>query len=166
MIHKQNLLIILFIMVGVFTRIVPHPPNFTAIGAIALFGGAFIKDKRLALLIPTIIMLISDLILGYELILSVYVSFIIMVGLGWSLKIKQTIGKIINISLLGSVLFFLITNFSVFLTSSMYQKNIIGLIECYTLGIPFFLNTFLSNIIYAIIIFYGFRMVKQRLILT
>ncbi len=152
-------------MLGILTRVIPHPPNFTAIGAIALFGGAFIKEKRLALIIPTIIMLISDLIMGYELILSVYISFIIMVSLGWLLRLKQTIWKIINISVLGSLLFFLITNFSVFLTSSMYPKSIIGLIECYTLAIPFFINTLLANVIYSIIMFYSFKIIKEKIIL-
>tara|TARA_B100000427_G_C15411579_1_gene552260 strand:- start:437 stop:940 length:504 start_codon:yes stop_codon:yes gene_type:complete len=163
--NKNNLLIIGFIMLGILTRVIPHPPNFTAIGAIALFGGAFIKEKRLALIIPTIIMLISDLIMGYELILSVYISFIIMVSLGWLLRLKQTIWKIINISVLGSLLFFLITNFSVFLTSSMYPKSIIGLIECYTLAIPFFINTLLANVIYSIIMFYSFKIIKEKIIL-
>jgi len=162
--NTKNLLIIIFILLGVFTRIIPHPPNFTAIGAIALFSGAFIKEKHLAFLMPIIIMLMSDLLLGYKLMLSVYVSFIAIVGLGWFLQKKQTMKQIIHISLLASIIFFIITNFSVFLTSSMYPKNIIGLIECYTLAIPFFLNTLLSNIIYSIIMFYSFNIVKHRLI--
>ena len=164
--NKKNLLIIIFILLGVFTRIIPHPPNFTAIGAIALFSGAFIKEKHLAFLIPIIIMLMSDLLLGYKLMLSVYISFIAIVGLGWFLQKKQTMKQIIHISLLASIIFFIITNFSVFLTSSMYPKNIIGLIECYTLAIPFFLNTLLSNIIYSIIMFYSFNIVKHRLIVA
>lgn len=164
--NKKNLLIITFILLGVFTRVIPHPPNFTAIGAIALFGGTFINDKRFSFLVPVTIMLISDLILGYELMFSVYISFMLIVGLGWFLQKKQTMVKILNISLLASLIFFIITNFSVFLTSSMYSKNIIGLIECYTLAIPFFLNTLMANVIYSIILFYSFKMVKQRLIVT
>ena len=73
---KNKLLITFFIILGILTRLIPHPPNFTAIGAIAVFGGAYISDKKLSFIIPTIIMLISDLLLGYEIQLSVYVSFI------------------------------------------------------------------------------------------
>ena len=142
MINKHNLLVAFFILLGVFTRIIPHPPNMTAIGAIALFSGAFLYDKRLAFIIPTITMLISDLVLGYQLALSVYLSFLIIVSLGFVLAKKHTGISVINMSLLASVIFYVLTNFSVFISSPLYSKTFVGLIECYTLAIPFFLNKF------------------------
>ena len=120
MFTKNNLLIIGFIILGIITRIIPHPPNFTAIGAIALFGGAFFHNKKLAFIIPITIMMLSDLILGYKLVGSVYIGFLIIVVMGFYLQKKQNGLRIINAALLGSLVFFIITNFSVFLTSSFF----------------------------------------------
>ena len=161
MINKHNLLVAFFILLGVFTRIIPHPPNMTAIGAIALFSGAFLYDKRLAFIIPTITMLISDLVLGYQLALSVYLSFLIIVSLGFVLAKKHTGSSVINMSLLASVIFYVLTNFSVFISSPLYSKTFVGLIECYTLAIPFFLNTLIGNVVYSLIMFYGFKFVQN-----
>jgi len=164
-VKKNNLIITGFIILGVLTRIIPHPPNFTAIGAVALFAGAFINDKKLSFIIPVFIMMLSDLILGYSMVISVYISFIIMVLLGSLLEKNQNGIRIINTTLIASLVFFLITNFSVFLTSSLYPKNIIGLIECYTLAIPFFMNTIMGNIIYSLIMFYSFNMIQKRILI-
>ena len=165
MINKHNLLVAFFILLGVFTRIIPHPPNMTAIGAIALFSGAFLYDKRLAFIIPTITMLISDLVLGYQLALSVYLSFLIIVSLGFVLAKKHTGISVINMSLLASVIFYVLTNFSVFISSPLYSKTFVGLIECYTLAIPFFLNTLIGNVVYSLIMFYGFKFVQNSSLL-
>ncbi len=89
-----------------------------------------------------------------------------MVFLGFYLQKKQNGLRIINIAIIASLVFFFITNFSVFLTSSLYPKNIIGLIECYTLAIPFFTNTLLGNITYSLIMFYGFNAIQKRTITT
>ena len=89
MLNKTNLLITSFIILGVLTRVIPHPPNFTAIGAVALFGGALFSDKKLAFFIPIFTMMISDLILGYQIVISVYISFIIMVCIGFLLTKKN-----------------------------------------------------------------------------
>ena len=164
MLNKKLLLIIGFICLGILTRIIPHPPNFTALGAIALFGGAFIYDKKFAFTIPVFIMLASDFILGYNMSPSVYISFIIMVFIGLYLQKKQNSLRIINAALIGSLVFFFVTNFSVFLTSSLYPKNIIGLVECYTLAIPFFINTLAGNITYSLIMFYGYNAIYKRVI--
>jgi len=165
MLNKNNLLITIFILIGVCTRIIPHPPNFTAVGAVALFGGACFIDKKLSFLIPISIMLISDLILGYSVTISVYIGFIIMVLLGFRLSKQRTIPRIINTSIMASFIFFIITNLSVFLTSTLYSKNIIGLIECYTLAIPFFMNSLIANILYSVLIFYTFSIVKNKLLI-
>ena len=166
MLNKNLLLIIGFILLGIVTRIIPHPPNFTALGAIALFGGAFIHNKKIAFTMPMLIMIASDFILGYNITLSVYLGFLIMVFIGMYLQEKQNSLRIINATLIGSLIFFFITNFSVFLTSSLYPKSIGGLIECYTLAIPFFINTLSSNIIYSLIMFYGYNAIHKRIITT
>ena len=166
MLNRNNQLIIAFILLGVLTRIIPHPPNFTALGAIALFGGAFFTDKKMAFAIPITIMILSDLLLGYSMVLSVYISFLIMVFIGFYLQKKKNGLRIINAAIIGSLVFFIITNLSVFMTSSLYTKNFLGLIECYTLAIPFFTNTLVSNITYSLIMFYGFNAIQKRIITT
>ena len=165
MINKKNLLVAFFVLLGVFTRVIPHPPNMTAIGAIALFSGTFLYDKRLAFILPTTILLISDFLLGHQPILSVYVSFLIIVSLGFILSKKHTTISIINMSLLASLIFFILTNFSVFISSALYPKTVIGLIECYTLAIPFFLNTLIGNVVYSLIMFYSFKFVQNSSLL-
>ena len=148
---------------GILTRVIPHPPNMTAIGAIALFGGAFFQDRRLAFAVPILTMLMSDFILGYQLNIAVYMSFIGIVFLGFTIKAKQTISRVFNTSILASLIFFIITNFSVFLYSPLYPNNIIGLLECYTLAIPFFINTLIGNIIYTFIMFYSYKFIKNKI---
>tara|TARA_B100001250_G_scaffold410521_1_gene437131 strand:- start:8060 stop:8401 length:342 start_codon:yes stop_codon:yes gene_type:complete len=110
-------------------------------------------------------MLISDFILGYHIMFSVYLSFIIMVFLGFRLEKKQTTMRIVNTAIIASIIFFIITNFSVFVTSTFYAKNILGLIECYTLAIPFFTNTLVANIFYSLLMFYCFSLVKRRILI-
>ena len=128
-IQKIILLIIIF---GVICRLIPHPPNFSPVTAIALFGGLNFSDKRIAFSIPLIILFLSDLILGISIInLFVYTGFSIIVFLGTKIK-SIKFGNII----LSSFIFFLISNFGVWIIG--YPKNIEGLILCYTMAIPFF----------------------------
>ena len=160
--NKNNLIIIFFIILGILTRLIPHPPNFTALGAITIFAGAFIIDKRLSFFIPIITMLISDLILGYEIQVSVYISFIIMVRLGNLLKNDKGPNKIIPIAIIGSIVFFIITNFTVFMTSNMYTKDIFGLLQCYTLAIPFFTYSLISTALFSLLIETGYKFYKIK----
>ena len=170
MLDKKNLLIILFILLGVFTRVIPHPPNFTALGAIALFGGAFFSNKYFAFLIPILIMFLSDLILGYQMVLSVYISFIIIVFLGFLLQKKQTGLQITGVSILASIIFFIVTNFFFWLNSSPLDgvyycpKDIMGLVKSYTQAIPFFWNTLFSTLIYSLIVFFSFKSIQKQIL--
>ena len=128
-IQKIVLLIVIF---GVICRLIPHPPNFSPVTAIALFGGLNFSDKRIAFSIPLIVLFLSDLILGISVInLFVYTGFLTIVFLGTNIK-SIKFGNII----LSSFIFFLISNFGVWIIG--YPKNIEGFILCYTMAIPFF----------------------------
>lgn len=128
-IQKIVLLIIIF---GIICRLIPHPPNFSPVTAIALFGGLNFSDKRIAFSIPLVVLFLSDLILGISMInLFVYTGFLTIVFLGTKIK-SIKFGNII----LSSFIFFLISNFGVWIIG--YPKNIEGLILCYTMAIPFF----------------------------
>jgi len=163
MLKRKEILIILFILLGILSRLIPHPPNFTALASIALFSGAYLKNKYLSVSIPLVIMIISDTLIGLPKSSSVYISFILITLLGHTLQTNRTKLKIINFSILSSILFFIITNLFVFLQSEFYPKNIIGIIECYVFAIPFFTNTLLSTLIYSLIIFISFEKIQKTI---
>jgi hypothetical protein len=158
--NKKQLVIILFIAVAAMFRLMPHFPNVTPITAMALFSGVYLTNKKLAFLIPILAMIISDLFLGFSSItLFVYAAFILVSYIGISSKKVS-----IKTTLLSSISFFIITNFGVWLLG--YPKTFNGLIECYTLAIPFFRNSLIGDFFYAGVMYYGFEFVSNRYLKT
>jgi len=154
---KKEKVLISFVLISALTRLVPHPPNFAPITAMSLFAGAYFTRKQLAFIIPLLAMLISDLFLGfYTISVFVYLSFAMITWLGQQ-KNKVT-PKIV---LLGSVLFFLITNLGVWFL--YYPKTIEGLVTCFTLAIPFFATSLLGDVFYSVIMVFGFSAINRRL---
>jgi len=152
-----------FILIGVLARVLPHPANFAPIAAMALFSGTYIPKKQ-ALTIPLAAMFISDMVIGFDSIpmrVSVYGSFLVMILIGFWLKKHKTIKHIAAATLFSSVLFFVITNFSVWAFGTMYPKTISGLTECYFLALPFFKNTTLGDIVYSGLFFGGYEFVNN-----
>ena len=152
-----------FILIGVFARILPHPANFAPIAAMALFSGTYMSKKQ-AMVIPLAAMVISDLFIGFDSLpmrLSVYGSFLIMILIGFWLKKHKNIKTVVVATLFSSVLFFVITNFSVWVFGTMYPKTVSGLAECYLLAIPFFRNTILGDTIYSGLFFGGYEFVNN-----
>ncbi len=166
MFKNQNTLSIVtiasLILVGAFSRVLPHPPNFTAVGAIALFAGMHLRDKRLSFLIPIACMVITDLIIGFGFDPYVYVSFAIIVALGILIQNNKKLFPILATSIAGSILFFMITNFSVFIGSNMYPQNFQGLIACYVAGIPFSYNNLLADLFYNSVFFFAWIMASKK----
>jgi hypothetical protein len=144
------------ILIAAASRVIPHPPNFTPVTAIALFGGAYFTRKWLAFFVPLSSLFLSNLILGYAGSYVMYASFALIVSVGFLLRRRRTAKAIAAAALASSVLFFLLTNFGVWFFDSMYPKTGAGLILCYTAAIPFFKNTLLGNAIYTVILFGGF----------
>lgn len=144
---------VLFIALAVILRLIPHVPNIAPIAAMALFGGVYL-NKKYALIIPIIAMMISDIFLGFHnTMIFVYGSFLIVGLIGLYLRNHKNIASIVAASLLSSVLFFVITNFGVWLMSGMYTKTLTGLMDAYIMGIPFFRNTVLGDLLYVGILF-------------
>jgi hypothetical protein len=151
------------ILAAAASRLIPHPPNFSPIAALALFGGAQFADKRQAFLVPLAAMFLSDLIIGlHSLIPVIYGSFALIVCLGFWVQRNQNLGRIGGAALLGALLFFVTTNFGVWLFASFYPKTGGGLLACYTEAIPFFWNTLTSDLIYTAILFGGLRAAEWR----
>jgi len=160
----QNLLIVLkkeifpisLILILAFARLIPHPPNFTPIIAVAIVSGYFFKNVNLSLLTLLVAMLISDLFIGfYENVIFVYASLLLITFVFHKINKKINFKNLFIYGFAGSIVFFVISNFGVWALGSpgvydvAYDRNLSGLIECYILAIPFFGNTFLSTLIFA-----------------
>jgi hypothetical protein len=150
------------IVLAATSRLIPHPPNFTPVAAMALFGGATFAERRLAFFVPFAALFLSDVAMGYSPSPVVYGSFALIVSIGLCLRTRRTPLAIAGGALAGSILFFVTTNFGVWAFGSLYQKTASGLIECYVAAIPFFRNTLLSDAIYNAILFGGFALAEAR----
>ncbi|HLB95889.1 MAG TPA: DUF6580 family putative transport protein [Patescibacteria group bacterium] len=141
-----------FIVGGIILRLVPHLPNFAPIAAMALFGGVYL-NKKYALGVPLLALLISDFFIGFYdigVMISVYSSFFVIGLLGLWLKTHKTWPGILGISLLASILFFIVTNFAVWaVPQSLYPHTWQGLTQSYIMGLPFFRNTLLGDLFYV-----------------
>ena len=153
---KKEIFPISLILILAFARLIPHPPNFTPIIAVALISGYFFKNINLSLLILLVAMLLSDLFIGfYENMIFVYASLLLITFVFHKISKKINYKNLFIYCFAGSLIFFIFSNFGVWALGSpgvldvAYERNISGLVECYILAIPFFGNTFLSTLIFA-----------------
>lgn len=152
------------IVLAAIMRIVPHMPNFTPVTAMALFGGAYISNKRLAYAVPFIAMLLSDLVLGiHNTMWAVYLSFAAIVTIGMFLREKNTVLKTAGAAVASSVLFFVVTNFAVWLAGGFYSMDLAGLVQCYVAAIPFYQYSVLGDLFYAGVMFGAFELAKNKI---
>jgi len=166
--NKNILLALGLILLAVVTRLVPHYPNFTAVGAMALFAGATLKNKPLAFALPLVAFWLSDLVIN-NVIYAQYtegfawfthgfvyqaLAIVLITLLGGFLSNKGTKSRVVLGGLLATVLFFLVSNFGVWQSGTMYPHHLGGLMAAYTAGIPFALQgTLLSTVFYSAILF-------------
>jgi hypothetical protein len=152
---KQNLLVI-FILIAVWFRLIPHPPNVTPITSLALFSGLMFQKRWLSILVPLVAMFISDMVLGFGMIsLWVYSAFIMITMLGWFLN-QMNVKSIF----LSSLVFFIVSNFGVWFMD--YPHTIEGLIMCYTLAIPFFGYSIVGDLFWGFFIKYSYKLTENR----
>lgn len=172
-------IISLLILLVALSRLFMPLNNFTPVGAMALFGGAYFSRKWLAFVIPFAAMWLSDLYLNNVVYAKmfpeyyssftwfgdpwVYTSFLLVVVLGLLALKSISFGRLIGTSLGASVLFFLITNFGSWLTLPMYSKDISGLMASYTAGIPFFQNTVVGDLFYVMLFFGSYAWLQSRI---
>ena len=171
------------ILLAAISRILPHPPNFTPIAAMALFGGAGLSDKKFAFIIPLLAMFISDCVLQavsgigfHNTIFFVYGSIVITVAMGFMLRNNNSAGRTILFSVLSAIIFFIVTNFATWWLEGtngapLYAHTLQGLITCFAAAIPFysnsifgsfFLNTVMGDLFYCGILFGSFYLAKSR----
>ena len=166
--NLQTGVLSIIILLAAFTRIMPHPPNFSPIAAIGLFGAAHFAKKWQAFFIPLIGIWVSDLVINnyvysssssnivwfYSGFYWQYISYILIIFSGLfifnrGISLTKTVGGMIS----SSGIFFLVSNFGVWAGGTMYPKNFGGLITCYAAGIPFIHNTIISDVLFTTVLF-------------
>lgn len=162
---KSRLLLLSgMIFAAAATRLLPHPPNFESIGALALFAGAHIDDKRWAFFLPLAALLLSDAILGFhDQMPIIYGTFALIVCMGFALRQRRAPLPVVGAALAASTLFFVITNFGVWLSGSLYPRTLEGLVVCYIAAIPFFGNTLAGDLFYVALLFGGFALAERKI---
>ncbi len=144
-------------------RLLPHWPNVSPVAAMALFGGAFFTDKRIAFIIPFAALFLSDLLLGlHNTMIFVYAGFALTVVIGFQLQKRVTVTNTAFAVIGSSVLFFLLTNLGAWMTSGLYAKSAEGLMQAYVAGIPFFQNSLMGNLVYTAVIFGGYQLLRKN----
>ena len=156
MLKHKNIILLILMLLAVLSRLVPHPVNFTPIGALGLFAGAYIIDKKVWLL-PVCALLLSDFFMGfYEPIamLFVYLGFALSTFVGRLLIFKErTFLRLGGAALSSATLFFILSNFGTWLSGALYPMSLAGLTECFIMAIPFYPNTLLGDLFYVSVLF-------------
>ena len=161
--NNARLLVLLSaIIAAAALRLVPHPPNFTPIGAMALFSGAYLGRRGLAFVAPLAAMLLSDAVLGfYSGMQYTYFAVAVVVLIGWAISARISPLRVGAGALASSVLFFLVSNFGTWLSSGMYPHTFDGLAACYVAAIPFFQNTLAGDLFFSGLLFGGFALLER-----
>jgi hypothetical protein len=155
------LLIVGLILIGVVARFLPYPPNFSPIGAIALFAGATLGSRLRAALIPLTAMFLSDLWLGMHTLMPVvYGCFLFNVWLGSRIQSRLRPLPIAGMSIAGAAFFFIVTNGACWFMS--YPVTWTGMVSCYTLAIPFFQNTLTGDLFFSGVLFGSLALAQWR----
>lgn len=165
------LLITGLIFAVVIFRIIPHPFNFTPVLAMSLFAGAKLNNKKWSILIPVAALFLSDIILSFmnnyplfhNTIFFVYGAIILTVLMGWNLSSnKLQVGKTAILTIISSVLFFVITNLGVWMFSNLYSLDTSGLINCFAMAIPFFKYSLLGDAFFVAVLFGAYQWIASR----
>jgi hypothetical protein len=165
--EKENsivrmIVVLALIVLAAVLRVIPHPWNFTPVGAMALFSGAVIKERRVAFLFPLVALFVGDVFVGFHKLMPlVYASFLIDVGLGYWIRNHRSIARISGITLLGAIQFFLVTNFGVWAFLDGFPHAAVGLLACYVAGLPLFWNTLAGDAFYAGLFFGAFALAER-----
>lgn len=162
--NYQLLIAALLVAVGIGLRLVPHIPNFAPVAAIALFAGALL-GWRMAIWLSLIIMAVSDLFIGfYSGFYFTWIGFLLIAVFGVSLRNSHFLTRVSAGAVGGGMIFYLVSNFGVWLTSTMYPLTFAGLLQSYAMGIPFFRTSLLANLFYAAVLFGSYEVVRYMVV--
>jgi len=160
--RARSAFVLALIAAAAAARLLPHPPNFAPITAIALFGGATLEDRRLAFLVPLAAMLLSDMLIGLHAGMPmVYAAFALIVCIGLLLRRRGGAGHIAAATLGSSALFFALSNLHVWASGGLYPRDAAGLLACFTAALPFFGRTILGDAFYTAALFGGLTLAER-----
>ena len=164
LLKKEEIFPISLILILTFSRLIPHPPNFTPIIAMAIMSGYFFRNIYLSLFVMLFSMLLADVFIGfYYNMIFVYLTLFLITFIFFNISNKINSKNLLICSLTGSLVFFIFSNFGVWVLGSLYEKSLTGLVECYILAIPFFLNTLLSTIFFSYSSFIFFNIFEKKI---
>ena len=160
----------LYVLAAILLRILPHPWNVTPLGAMFLFSGATFRNKAESLAVPLAALLLSDYAVIHFLYSGKYGwfnpytagGFVIAGLIGWMLRAKITWARVAVASVAGSVVFFIVSNFGVWVAGKLYPVSMSGLVACYVAALPFFRNTILGDLVYAGVMFGSYHLLRHR----
>ena len=150
------------ILFAALSRVLPHPANFAPITALALFSAVYL-DKKLTFIIPILAVLLSDYVIGFYTGMSwVYASMFGVGMIGLWLRKHPSVMNTVGATLTGSILFFVVTNFGVWISSQVsYPHTLAGVVQCYVAAIPFFRNTLAGDACYVTAMFGLYALAKK-----
>ena len=170
-ISEKNIFPLSLILILAFSRLIPHPPNFTPLIAVAIMSSYFFRNIYFSFAVLLFSMLLSDIFIGfYDNMLFVYISLLLISFIFYKISNKINFKNLFIFSFIGALIFYLVSNFGVWALGSFgvynvpYEKNLSGLIECYILAIPFFGNTFFSTLIFSYAAFLANSLYKKKFI--
>lgn len=163
--NKTKIIIaVLVVMLAAASRLVKHPFNFAPVAAMAIFAGCYL-GKKWAVILPVASMVISDYFIGFydwQVMVSVYLGIALAFVIGWHLKKRKKWHNVALASFASSVAFFLITNFAVWAFFDWYPHTWAGLVNCFTLALPFFRNTLAGDFVYTGLLFGLYELVVSH----
>ncbi|MCO5249013.1 MAG: hypothetical protein M9887_08710 [Chitinophagales bacterium] len=164
------------ILACAFSRMIPHFPNFSPLGAIGLFGVASFAKKWQAFLIPIVATWLSDLFINniiyaqyfegfawfYSGFYWQYLSYLLIIIAGVFIFKKVNTQRVLSASLVASLIFFIVSNFGVWAGGLLYPKTMEGLVACYVAALPYLQGTFMGDLFYTTVLIGGFALLQNR----
>src|SRR5215470_4844138 len=158
----QLVVAVVLIFVAAAVRVLPHPMNFTPIGAMAIFSGSLLRNRSAAFMLPLAALFAGDLLVGlYKLMFIVYLSFAASVAIGRWLAQSRKPARIGGAVLLGALQFFVVTNFALWALGGFYPRTFAGLSTCFANALPLFWNSLAGDIFYATVLFGGYALAEH-----
>ncbi|MBX7074345.1 MAG: hypothetical protein K1X71_14460 [Pirellulales bacterium] len=161
---KSVLLVLLLAAFGLAARVLPHPPNFVPIAAIALFAGYMFGQRATTMLIPLSAMLLGDLLIGtydWRVMAVVYAALALPVALSALVGRELSLARVAGATLASSIIFFSTTNLAVWYFGSLYSHSLSGLVECYVSAMPFFKLTLAGDALWSAVLFGGYALATR-----
>lgn len=171
--------VIIMMLIGALARLIPHVPNFTPTESIAIFGATYLGRNYLTVLIPLVVLYLTDFIINNTVARSFfpshdgivwfdsYMIFNVIAIVSIILISSQLLKKINVFNVLmsvvsASVIFFIITNFGSWASEkSIYPSDFSGLMMSYAAGLPFFKTSLFGNLIFTTILFGSYEIIQN-----